>query len=57
MNALAKSNSNCKQQTHLLFRENVTLVCKSSVEKIAGRDSQGTWRQNEMIEAKPPIAK
>jgi hypothetical protein len=32
--------------------------CKSSVEKkIAGRDSQEAWCQDEMIGSKPPVVK
>jgi hypothetical protein len=28
-----------------------------SVEKISGRESQGAWRQYEMIGGKPPVVK
>jgi hypothetical protein len=30
---------------------------KSSVKKIDGRESQGVWRQKELIEAEPPVVK
>jgi hypothetical protein len=30
---------------------------KGSVEKIAGREPQGAWRQDEMIGDKPPVVK
>jgi hypothetical protein len=29
----------------------------SAEKKISGSESQGTWRQNEMIGSKPPVAK
>jgi hypothetical protein len=28
-----------------------------SVEKISGRESQGAWRQDELIGSKPPVVK
>jgi hypothetical protein len=31
--------------------------CKDSVEKVSGRDSQGAWRQDELIGGKPPVIK
>jgi hypothetical protein len=30
---------------------------KGSTEKISGRDSQGVWRQDELIGGKPPVVK
>jgi hypothetical protein len=30
---------------------------KSSVEKISGRESQGAWRQEELIDGKPSVVK
>jgi hypothetical protein len=30
---------------------------KGSVEKIFGRDSEGAWRQDELISGKPPVVK
>jgi hypothetical protein len=30
---------------------------KSSVEKISDRESQGAWRQDEVIGGKPPVVK
>jgi hypothetical protein len=30
---------------------------KGSVEKISGRESQGAWRQDELIRGKPPVLK
>jgi hypothetical protein len=30
---------------------------KGSVEKIADRESQGAWRQDELIGGKPPVVK
>jgi hypothetical protein len=29
--------------------------CKGLVEKISGRESQGTWLQDELIGGKPPV--
>jgi hypothetical protein len=32
--------------------------CKCLIEtKIAGRESQGAWRENELIGGKPPVVK
>jgi hypothetical protein len=31
--------------------------CKGSVEKIAGRESQGAWHQDELIGGKPLVVK
>jgi hypothetical protein len=33
------------------------MTAKGSVEKIAGREFQDTWRQDELIGGKPPIVK
>jgi hypothetical protein len=30
---------------------------KDSVKKISGRGSQGAWRQDELIDGKPPVVK
>jgi hypothetical protein len=30
---------------------------KRSVKKITGRESQGAWRQDELIGGKPPVVK
>jgi hypothetical protein len=61
MTALARSSSNCKQQTHPLVREDVTQGLKPpSVQlenKITGRGSQGASRQDELIGGKPPVVK
>jgi hypothetical protein len=30
---------------------------KGTIEKISGRDTQGAWRQDELIGGKPPVVK
>jgi hypothetical protein len=61
MIALARTNSNCKRQTHPLVKrgyyirtitENVQLK-----NKITGRESQGACRQDELIGGKPTVVK
>jgi hypothetical protein len=58
--ALARASSNCKRQAHPLFREDVTWELKPQVfswKQSTGSESQGAWRQDELILGKPPIVK
>jgi hypothetical protein len=59
MTALAKISSNCKRQTHPVVREDITedYNRKGSVEKDAGRGSQGACHQDELNDEKPPVVK
>jgi hypothetical protein len=64
MTALARTNSNCKRQTHQthpLVREDVTEVLLLQVFswtiKLLCLESQGASRQDELIGAKPPVIK
>jgi hypothetical protein len=46
INALARASSHCKRQTHpQVFNE----------KKNSGRESQGAWRQDELIGGKLPV--
>jgi hypothetical protein len=60
MTALARTSSNCKRQTPPLVREDYD--CKGSVKKkkkikMYDRESQGAWRQDELIDGKPPFVR
>jgi hypothetical protein len=59
MTALARTSRNCKQQTNPLAREDVTKGQTASVQlkKNAGRESQGAFRQDELIDGKPTVLK
>jgi hypothetical protein len=60
MTALARTSSNCKLQTHPLVRENVTKGYESKYlieKKIAGRESEGACRQDEMMGGKSTVVK
>jgi hypothetical protein len=43
--------NDCAGETHKDYDR------KSSVEKIAGRESQGAWHQDELMGGKPPVVK
>jgi hypothetical protein len=52
----ARASNNCKRQTYPLVREDYD--GKDSVEKkIAGRESQGARRNDELIGGKPLVVK
>jgi hypothetical protein len=34
-----------------------TMTARVSLKKVAGRDPQGAWRQDELIGGKPPVVK
>jgi hypothetical protein len=61
MSAMARASSNCKRQTHLLVRVDVTSGTRPQVfnwkKKNTGRESQGACRQVELIGGKPPVVK
>jgi hypothetical protein len=61
MTALARSNNNSKLQIHPLIREESYIrTITASVElesKITGREYQGAWHQDEMIDGKQPVVK
>jgi hypothetical protein len=55
---LTKAEHIYKRQTHPLVREGVTEVLRSqefSCQKISGRETQGAWRQDELIGGEPPV--
>jgi hypothetical protein len=55
---LTKAKHIHKRQTHLLVREDVTYALCSqgfSCTKNSGRESQGDWRQDELIGSRPPV--
>jgi hypothetical protein len=54
MTALARTRSNCKRQTHWMLHEGYDR--KGSV-KESVCESQGAWRQDELIGGKPPVVK
>jgi hypothetical protein len=35
----------------------MTITARVQLEKISGRGSQGAWRQDELIDGKPPVVK
>jgi hypothetical protein len=59
MTALARTSGTSKRQTHPHVREGVTLrTMTASVHlenKIAGRESQGACRPDELIGGEPPV--
>jgi hypothetical protein len=58
---LTKAKHIHKRQTHFLVREDVTqgpMTAKVQLQrKISDRESQGAWRQDELIGGKPPVVK
>jgi hypothetical protein len=48
MIALARASSNCKRQGYNR---------KFQLKKNTGHGSQGAWRQDELIQGKPPVVK
>jgi hypothetical protein len=61
MTALARTSSNCERQTNPLVREDIALrTITASVQlenKITCYESQGAWRQDELIGGKQPLVK
>jgi hypothetical protein len=56
---ISEGQQHCKQQTHPLVREDVTMDYhrKFSVEKHTGRERQGASDQGELIGGKQPVVK
>jgi hypothetical protein len=59
MTLLARTSSNCKQQTHPLVREQFacirTMLTRIPLDIIVRRESKGDWGQDEMIDCKLPV--
>jgi hypothetical protein len=57
--ALARTRSNCKQQTHPLVGCYIRTVTASVQleNKNSGRGTQGACRQDELLGGKPPVVK
>jgi hypothetical protein len=57
---LTKAKLICKRQTHFLVREDSYEDYDRKVQlqkEISGREPQGAWRQDEVIDGKPPVVK
>jgi hypothetical protein len=58
MTALARARSNCKLHPSSCQRMlHNDYIRKCSVEKNTGRESQGAWRQDELMGGKQPVVK
>jgi hypothetical protein len=59
MNALARASSNVNDKPILssarMLHKDYDSRC--SIEKKSGRESQGAWREDELIAGKPPVVK
>jgi hypothetical protein len=55
---LKKAKHIHKRQIHPLVREDIrTMTGMVQLKKVSGRESQGAWRQDELIGGKSPVVK